>query len=73
MTATTKQREVVKRPDGDLTIEGTSVWMPGNLTDLDREIEWTLRRLSDLNAGRAYLAFNDLKQRMNPSQRKNYW
>lgn len=56
------ERTVAVRPDGDLTIEGTSVWMPGDLESLNREIGWTVQRLRDLSAGAAFLIAQDFNK-----------
>lgn len=55
------KRAVKVRPDGDLTIEGTSVWMPGDLEKINLEIDWTVQRLRDLSAGAAFLIAGNLR------------
>lgn len=51
----TLERKVIKRPDGDLTIEGTSVWMPADLAALRRERAEVVQRLSDLELAESFM------------------
>ena len=55
-------RLVERRPDGDLTIRGTSVWMPADRARLIVEYHWCLDRLADLEAAAAYLDRQELKE-----------
>lgn len=47
--------KIVERPDGNLTIEGTNVFLPGTTAEIEREIDWTIRRLMQLYAAETYL------------------
>lgn len=47
--------KVVRRTDGDLTIEGSHAWMPGSREGIYREVEWLRKRLAEILAAWDYL------------------
>ncbi|UVF61222.1 hypothetical protein SEA_DUNCANSLEG_45 [Mycobacterium phage DuncansLeg] len=52
----TAERKVTRRPDGDLTIEGTSVWMPADPKKLAQERAEVMQRLADLTRAELFIA-----------------